>query len=72
MIDDNLLISLGWSEELIRAARDVSLRVESAKAHVTYVCGIGEVIVAGPPSGSHQVDVSAPPVAGPQVRVDGR
>jgi hypothetical protein len=66
MIDQNLLRSLGWSNELIDSAMDVSRTLNLApQASMTDpVVGISnEIVLHGSQAGSQRLDVSGPPVA---------
>ena len=71
MIDAELLRSLGWSDELIQSAIEVAETV--AAVAVVDSVGRGNLELtpgATPTQGSQRVDVSGPPVAQPQLRVN--
>lgn len=71
MIDPEMLKTLGWSDELISAATEVSRRVDAAA--VRSIVGSGADLPAmAAPRGSQSADVSGPPVASPQLHIEAK
>ena len=64
MIDKNLLKSLGWTDELVRAAEDVARSVESS-AVLSSLSGteVTTNMAAAATEASQEVDTGGPPIA---------
>lgn len=68
MIDAELLRSLGWSDELIRSAAEVSRTVTAAAVETSVTVDFTEM--SATVAGSQRADVSGPPVAQPELRIE--